>query len=546
MAGYDGVDEAGNGSSNFSRRRFFEILGAAGGTTLAMAGMDALGFGSKPAYASIPKMEKGKTAKVVILGAGLAGLTSAYELSKMGYDVQIIEARSFAGGRSQSARKGTVIEEVTGSRQVCDFDDGHYLNTGPWRIPYHHHATLHYAREFNVPLEILVNDNDAAYVQFKNGKGPLAGKRLRKGEITTDMRGYTAELMVKVANQGGLDELMTAEDRDRFIEYMIRDGLLTAKDLKYTGTADRGLHSQAVGRGYSVMPGAGVDPGPGVSLPPYEMSDLLSSGAWKAVTNAANYEHPGTMFQPVGGMDMIAKGFEKNIGRLIKYSTVVEKIGQSPSGVTVEYQNSDGTKGKIDADYCICTIPLSVLSAIPMDVSPRFRQAMDSCPYAPVNKVGLQMKQRFWETKHDIYGGHVQTDAPGIGTISLPSGGWNSQKGVVLGMYSVFGQSIPASAKTPAERIQMAVDAGQEIFPEYRENFETGIAKSWHMDRYNLGGWANWSDEGRKVDYPVLCEPDQRIYLAGEHLSYIGGWQAGAIESAWQQAGNLHARVQQG
>ena len=75
------------------------------------------------------------------------------------------------------------------------------------------------------------------------------------------------------------------------------------------------------------------------------------------------------------------------------------------------------------------------------------------------------------------------------------------------------------------------------------ESFETAFSYSWHLSQFNLGGWAEWSDENRASAYPVLCEPDGRLYLAGEHLSYLGGWQAGAIESAWQQVGKLHARA---
>jgi monoamine oxidase len=104
---------------------------------------------------------------------------------------------------------------------------------------------------------------------------------------------------------------------------------------------------------------------------------------------------------------------------------------------------------------------------------------------------------------------------------------------------------VRISALSPGERIKRALAAGQDIFGEYTENFENGFAKSWHLDRYSLGGWAAWSDDGRKNAYPLLCEPDGRIYLSGEHLSYLGGWQAGAIESAWQQIDKLHARVQQ-
>jgi monoamine oxidase len=61
--------------------------------------------------------------------------------------------------------------------------------------------------------------------------------------------------------------------------------------------------------------------------------------------------------------------------------------------------------------------------------------------------------------------------------------------------------------------------------------------------QYNLGGWAEWTEEARASAYPKLVEPDGRIYLAGEHLSYIGGWQAGGIESAWAQIAKLHKRA---
>jgi monoamine oxidase len=529
-----------------SRRSFIESLAGVGGVSLAVSGLQALGFGFESAQAAPPALSKGKSARVVVLGAGLAGLTAAYELDKLGYQVELLEARSLAGGRCLTARKGTVNIEATGSRQDCAFDEDLYFNAGPWRIPYHHSATLYYAREFRVPLEILVNDNDAAYVLSKNGRGPLANKRVRKGELTADTRGYEAELLAKCVKQGALDDRLSAEDRDRFLEYLIRDGSLSPKDLSYDGFMGQGLHAQPSHRGYTVKPGAGVDPGPGVPSPPYPLTDILSSLAWKAVTNAAAYDHPATMFQPVGGMDMIPKGFERALGRHIKYSAVVQKITQSEGGVKITYTDKSGKTTETGAEYCICTIPLSVLNGIALDVSKEFKATLQRCSYAPVNKVGLQMKERFWETNHEIYGGHVYTDQPGTLYISLPSTGWHSRKGVVLGLYSVIpSDAVKVSALSPADRIQLALKVGQEIFPEYTQSFEHGFAKSWHLDRFSLGGWASWSEDGRKDAYPRLCEPDGRIYLSGEHLSYLGGWQAGAIESAWQQIGKLHARVQQ-
>lgn len=528
----DSIIKAGAGV--LTRRRFFEQLAAVGGVSLAMAGMDALGFGFGSARAASPTLSgNAKGTKVVILGAGLAGLTAAYELAKAGYQVQILEARSFAGGRCQTARKGFKHTDLAGNAQECEFDEGLYLNHGPWRIPYHHHSTLHYTKEFGIPLEVVVNDNDASYVYFEKGSGPLAGKPIRKGMVAADARGHTAELMAKIAQKGDLDAALTPADRETFIAYLVNEGRLSRKDLTYTWTD---------GRGFDVDPGAGLNPGtPNKAFP---LADVLNSKAWRVLSSVAGYEQQRTMFQPVGGMDQIAKGFEKHVGASIRYSTIVDEIKQGPKGVTVSYRDTDGKTGQVTADYCVCTIPLSVAKNIKMQVSTPFKAAMAGVAYAAVNKIGLQMKRRFWEEDHGIYGGHVYTDIPGIGSISMPSTGWQGKKGVLLGYYAFGAEAARISARKPADRAKFAVEAGQKIFPQYAESFENAFSFSWHLAEHNLGGWAEWSDEGRKSAYPLLNEPDGRIYLAGEHLSYLTGWQAGAIESAWAQIGKLHARVQ--
>ena len=519
-----------------TRRRFFEKLASVGGLSLAMAGMEALGFGFASAHAQPPQLGRAKTAKVVILGAGLAGMTAAYELTKAGYHCQIVEARSFAGGRCQTARKGFTATDLMGNTQTCAFDEGQYLNHGAWRIPYFHRSTLHYTKHFGVPLEVFVNDNDASYLYFEKGDGPLAGKRVRKAEIAADARGHTAEILAKLAGRGGLDDAISPQDRDLFIAYLVNEGWLSPKDLHYAGTE---------GRGYDVFPGAGVDPGPGKESVPYSLSDVLHSKAWSTLGSVTQFEQQRTMFQPIGGMDQIAKAFERQVGAMIRYSSPVEQIRQTASGVTVAYRDSAGQRGEIAADYCLCTIPISVLKGIDAGFSPPFKAAMDQVSYVPANKIGLQMKRRFWEEDDFIYGGHVYTDIPGIGSISFPSTGWQGQKGVLLGYYAFGAEAARISAKKPDARAAFALAAGQKVFPQYTENFENAFSYSWHLDRHNLGGWADWSEEARKSAYPLLCEPDGRIYLAGEHLSYINGWQAAAFESAWQQIAKLHARVQQ-
>lgn len=522
------------GLQGLSRRRFLEGLGGVGGSALLLAGMSALGMGIGSAAAGPPALSGGGGRKIVILGAGLAGMTAAYELSRGGYDVTVLEARSFAGGRCQTARKGFTLTELGGETQTCDFDDGHYINHAAWRIPYHHHSTLHYTKAFNVPLEVFVNDNDASYVMYGKGTGALAGKPVRKGQIAADVRGGAAEILAKSIKQGALDQSMSAEDRERFLAYLVNEGYLEA-DLAYRG---------AEGRGYDVLPGAGVNPGPGKPSTPYAFSDVLNSGAWRTLRSVTSFEQQRTMFQPVGGMDRIAKAFEERVGKMIRYSTVVKTLRQSDKGVEITYAGPDGQTGKLKADYCLCTIPLSVLRQMDIQASKSFKAAIGAVSYALVSKIGLQMKRRFWEEDHGIYGGHVYFDDPEILTLSLPSTGWQGQKGVVLGYYQFGAQAAKVSALSLAERQALAAQAGERVFPGYAANIESSFSAAWHRIEHNLGGWAQWSDESRASAYPVLCEPDGRLYLAGEHLSYLTGWQAGAIESAWQQIGKLHARIQ--
>lgn len=520
---------------NLNRRGFLKMLGAVGGTSLVMGAMDAWGMGLASAQDAPPELSgNGDGKRVIILGAGLAGMTAAYELSKLGYDTPIIEAREFAGGRCQTARRGFTLTEVTGVTQRCLFDEGQFINHGPWRIPYHHRSTLHYTKEFNVPLMIMVNENDAAWVMYENIEGPLAGRRLRQKEVKADMRGYTAELLAKAVDQGQLDLELSEEDKERLVAYLVHEGYLSSEDMAYRGTA---------GRGYREDPGAGMNPG--VPSDPHDFSALLTSRMGHIFRSVNSYTQQSTMFEPVGGMDQIAKGFERAVGHLIHYGQEVKEIRQNDEGVTVAVEDKrTGETREISGDYCICTIPLSVLQQIPADFSGEVQQAMRQVTYASTGKIGLQFGRRFWEEDDFIYGGHTITDF--FGNITYPSYGWQGQKGVVQGYYNFGSTAIEVSAMSPQERTQYALENGAKVHGDvYKETFESSFSVAWHLVPYNLGGWASWSGDARREAYPILNEPDGRIYLAGEHLSYLTGWMAGTIESAWIQLERLHERAAQ-
>ncbi len=136
-------------------------------------------------------------------------------------------------------RRGFETTELGGQPQRCLFDEGMYINHGPWRIPYHHRSTLHYAKLFGVPLEIMVNDNDNAYVLYENAEGPFKNRRVRRGEVKADMRGYTAEMLAKAVRQDKLDTELSADDKESLVTYLVSEGYLD----DWASWEDEGLES---------------------------------------------------------------------------------------------------------------------------------------------------------------------------------------------------------------------------------------------------------------------------------------------------------------
>jgi len=526
------IDPSGQSDGDLKRRDFLLRAAAIGGTGLLMASMKAWGVTLDSILTAPPKLSgDGRGKRVVILGAGLAGMVTAYELGKLGYSCEILEGRSFAGGRCQTARRGFELTELGGERQVCNFDEGQYINHGPWRIPFGHQSTLHYTRELGVPLEMFNNDNDAAYVYRENIDGPLKGKRIRQLEIKADMRGHVDELFAKTLQAGRLDDRVTENDKQLLLDYLVNEGYLSKADLSYKGTS---------ARGYKTPPGVAE----GTLEDPLGFSELLQSRLGHVYRSANGYTQQKTMFQPVGGMDRIAREFEKRVGHVIRFNTEIVSLRNTPDGVTVQCKDTQtGATRTVNGDFCLCTIPLSVLAQMDTDFSAPFKEAM-KVAYTPTGKIGIQMKRRFWEEDDFIYGGHISTDTPGIGQISTPSWGWQSRKGTLLGYYNFGGQAARISALSPQERLEFALASGEKIFPGvYRASAESAFSVAWHRVKYNVGGWANWSEEARRTGYPLLLKGEGRTLLAGEHLSYLNGWMAGAIESAWHQIEQIHARL---
>ncbi|HLH87537.1 MAG TPA: NAD(P)/FAD-dependent oxidoreductase [Xanthobacteraceae bacterium] len=522
-----------------SRRQLLARIGTAAGSAVMYQAMTVLGLAADSGYRGPIKLEGDpKGAKVLILGAGIAGLVAALELRKAGYHVEVLEYNDRVGGRSWSLRGGDRYVELGGAAQRCEFDAGLYFNPGPWRIPYHHGGLLDYCRRLNVALEPFVQVNYNAYVHARDAFG---GKPQRYREVVSDFHGNIAELLAKSLAQDKLDQPVSADEKQALLAALRAWGALDA-DYRYRAgliSSDR--------RGYAKDPGGGLSAEPMPSRP-LAFGDLLRSGVWRRLGTDLTYEYQTTMFQPVGGMDMIPKAFGRAIGDVVRYNAKVTEIHQDDHGVTVTYVDATrgGTPRTARADWCLCTIPLSILSQIPLNVGAAMSAAIDAVPYGPGLKVGLQFRRRFWEQDEAIYGGITYTDLP-IWQIGYPSTGYNSAgKGILLGAYPFWSYAFELTSLPPVERVKKAVAWGAQIHPQYQEEFENGIAVGWHRVPWSLGCFGLWSDAARREHYKNLCAIDGRIVLAGEHASYLPAWQEGALLSSLDAMTRLHQRVMAG
>jgi monoamine oxidase len=386
-----------------------------------------------------------------------------------------------------------------------------------------------------VPLESFVQANYNAYVHSSNAFG---GKPQRFRHVRADYAGHTAELLAKATQSHKLDELVTKEDQEKLLASLRMTGAL---DNNYAYARGRASSDR---RGYDIDPGGGLDP---VAVPskPVALGDLLDSGLWSMISAGDDYETQTTLFQPVGGMGQIGKAFARELGPLIRYNARVTDIHQDESGVTAQYEDTTkpGSKLSARADWCVNTIPLSILSQIPMNVSAPMAEAIAAVPYAAAIKVGLQFKRRFWEEDEKIYGGITYTDLP-ITNIGYPSTGYfSSGKGVLLGAYIWGLNATEFTAMSPAERVKAAVAYGSQIHPQYAMEFDNGVAMAWHRSPFTLGCFGLWTDALREKHYNNLCQIDGRIVLAGEHASYIPAWQEGAVTSSLNAINRLHQKA---
>jgi monoamine oxidase len=472
-----------------------------------------------PALAALPRPAHGlgaaappaaKPLRVIVVGAGLAGLAAAHELVESGQIVTVLEARDRPGGRVHTLRE-PFADALYAEAGAISFSDGYrhfrrYMQLfglqdaspagGPQKVVFHLRGKrLELAPgggqgQPEWPFELTAEER-------KLGLGGMFGKYFAGVDAIGDP-----------TDPSWLVAPFAAEDERTLAQYL----------------AARGASSAAVELlGDSLWFG-------------YGWSQV--SALHRLLSDLALYYRGQRTRVVQGGTDRLPRAFAAALGDRIHYGSAVTAIQQPPHGGVRAVVRQGGAERALEADRLICAVPCPALGRIRFDpeLPAAKRRIVERLEYLPVTRIYLQTKRRFWaEAGH---AGTAFTDLPIQLVVEHPVGRpADAGPRGILECHVKGPEAERLAAMEPPARLAFAIENLEKVHPGFRQHFESGTSVSWGADPWAGGGYAWWKPREMLAWVPELARPEAAVHFAGEHTSLLGRTMEGALES-----GNRAAR----
>ena len=455
------------------------------------------------------KFKNGKPGKqVLVVGAGLAGLSAAYELLQAGHEPLILEAQHRVGGRIYTMRQ--------------PFAQGLYGEAGAMRIPRAHALSMAYIEKFALPTSDFPMGNDQAYVY-------VGGVRRRMAEVQAnpELLGFeTAH-----GEKGKLSGQFWEETIRPLVEIVENEGDAGWEQI-YAEYDQYSVREFLELRGWSESM--------------IEMFGLLNNQ--EAMMNSSFLElfredggnYYTNMCQIVGGGDHLPHAFMPALAARIRFGAKMVAVDQTPDEVIVHYQTAAG-RFQAGGDYAIITVPFPVLRHVEVlkPFSRAKQRAIRQLHYDASAKIFFQTRRRFWETDDGIHGGGTVTDLP-IRNLYYTDYGKETGRGILLASYTWSEDAQRWGSLSPQERITQALENVAAIHPQILDEFEVGASHMWHDDEFAGGAFALFDPGQQTLLHDEIIKPEGRIHFAGEHASLYHAWIQGAFESGLRAAIHIH------
>lgn len=452
-----------------------------------------------------------RAAKVVVIGAGMAGLVAASELLRAGHDPVILEAQHRVGGRVLTLRE--------------PWADGLWAEAGAMRIPASHRLTHALIDRFGLATQPFTMDNPQAYCCF-------CGTTLRKAEIAGNPTVLGFEVAEHELHQPIGDLWATALEPFATRLATEGDGAWGAIAADHDHLSVREfLEERHWSEGSIELFGL-----------LFNQEALMNSSFLELLREELGGFYSDLVYID-GGTDLLPRSFVPELSDRIRFGAKMTAIEQSDDDVTVHYRTGAG-RFSASGDYAVLAVPFPVLRHVEVltPFSRAKQRAIRQLHYDASAKVFLQFRRRFWEDDDGIVGGGSVTDLA-VRNIYYPDHGRDTGRGVMLASYTWGEDAQRWGSLPPAERVAQALEDVTRLHPQAAEEFEVGASKMWHDDEFAGGAFALFDPGQQTLLYEAIIASEGRIHIAGEHASLAHAWIQGAIESGIRAAAEIHERA---
>ena len=442
-----------------------------------------------------------KNRTVTVIGAGLAGLSAAYDLHRAGWNVTVLEARDRVGGRVYSVRS---------------FSNSLVAEGGGEFIEDRHVRMLAYAKQFNLGLGRVGTwqRQDKDWGAFEGKSGRLSDEKIWGTNLLPEIE----KMWEAVA---GLANYVPDPKRPQTSREAARLDAQSALDWINAQDAHplaKSYFIQHIRSEYTAEPEC------------FSLLDLARNSAMYYNTTERHLN-----WRVIGGNDLIPRAVADALPD-VRMNAMVTSVRILPDEVAVTYKQGDSHL-TIHSAFAVLAIPLTTARLIDFNSSlPNAHQRMvNNISYGAVTKVMIQYRKRFWDQTG--WNGRLTTDSPIVITW-LATSHIESEDGIITA-YTGGGPGAKLATLSDEARIQVAVGEIEKVFPRSSELIEHTATVAWPNEPFTRGSYMALAPGEVTAYWQTLFEPAGRLFFAGEHATAIQGYMEGAVESGQRAAASI-------